>query len=107
MKTDFKPYQTKNRFWVEKMNKERDAVGAQVVDAIPGGTTVGASSVREAEDMARFARAYVKRHGDIDLACFPYSIDQELLYDRPVNDPETDERPWYFGPNAPQGYPRA
>lgn len=35
----------------------------------------------DAEDTARFAREYVKRHGDIDFAAFPYALDEPLYYD--------------------------
>lgn len=38
---------------------------------------------KEADAAARFARAYVKRHGDIDFDSFPYEITQELHYDNP------------------------
>lgn len=31
---------------------------------------------REAEEAAKFARAYVRRWGGIDLGSFPYSLDE-------------------------------
>lgn len=37
---------------------------------------------REALEIAAFAREYVRRHGDIDVNSFPYTLDALLHYHR-------------------------
>lgn len=51
--------------------------GWQVVDTKNGGT-IGHGSRRWAERVARFARAYTRKWGDIDFQSFPYSLDVPL-----------------------------
>lgn len=51
-----------------------------LVDTIDG-TLVGHDTKADALDAMKFARQYVKLHGDIDLCSFPYSLDTPLIYD--------------------------
>jgi hypothetical protein len=64
------------RFYIEE-----DACGEwDVVDRIDG-TLLGHANRNRALECKRFAIAYVKLHGDIDLCSFPYSLEQPLHYD--------------------------
>lgn len=73
----FKPYQTKNRFWVDLEVSD----GPSVVDSLDG-STVSFDKVTQARDFAGFCRAYVKLHGDIDLQSVPYAWNEPLHYAR-------------------------
>ena len=44
-------------------------------------TCIGFATQQEASDAARFAREYIKIHGDIDLRAFPYELTDSLHYD--------------------------
>jgi hypothetical protein len=61
----------RGRFYVE-----RDLDGWTVVDADTTGC-LSWDTKKEAEDMARFARAYVRKWGSIDFQSFPYSLDEK------------------------------
>lgn len=93
----FKPYETLGRFVLDSTDE-----GYQVVDLMTSGT-IGSYSHRKAKAIAKFCRQYVFQWGDIDFHSFPYSLDLELSYDSVGGG---DNRPWYFGKNAPAGYPR-
>jgi len=62
---------------------ERAAEGYDLVDWAYG-TVLGFERRYEAVEMRRFAKAYVKRWGDIDLESAPYTLDDELNYDDPA-----------------------
>lgn len=70
----YKPYQTGGRFYVERLDE-----GWNVVDDLDA-YCVNTATKREAENLAAFARQYVRRHGDIDFGSFPHSLDQPLSY---------------------------
>jgi hypothetical protein len=70
----YKPYQTRGRFYVERLDE-----GWNVVDDLDA-YCVNTTTKREAEDLATFARQYVKQHGDIDFGSFPHSLDPPLSY---------------------------
>lgn len=71
----FKRYQTRNRFQIT------DETGRwQIVDW-KDTTCLDCASKNEASKLATFCRAYVKRHGDIDLNSVPLDLDQALHYD--------------------------
>ena len=53
-------------------------------------TVINFDRKADALAFATFARAYVKRHGDIDLRSMPYTLDDPLGYD----DPEDVELWW-------------
>ncbi len=72
------------RFVVERLTD-----GWQVVDNAYA-TVIGTDTKREATEAARFARQYVKRHGDIDFGSFPWSLEHSLRYDN-----ETDIDQWW------------
>lgn len=88
MKTfgQFKPYETRGRFYVEWQSD-----GEWLVIDAHSSKVVGFDTKAQALDAACFCRAYVKRHGDIDLASFPYSIDDPLQYEP---DDVLDPLPW-------------
>lgn len=77
------------RIYVEHMPHEDPSCRWQVSDAAYA-VCVGFRTKREATEAASFYRAYIKRHGDIDLCSVPWSLDDELHYD----DPERYERWW-------------
>jgi hypothetical protein len=60
----------RGRFYVQ-----RDEDGWTVVDSATTGC-LSWPTKKEAQDAAAFARAYVKRWGDIDFQTFPYHIEQ-------------------------------
>ena len=62
------------RFFVTKED------GWQTVDSLDG-SVISHETRKQAEECARFARLYVKAHGDIDFASFPYSLLSPLHYD--------------------------
>lgn len=62
------------RFFVERIGDDW-----QVVDWAYA-ATLGADIKAQATEIARMARAYVKKHGDIDFGSFPYTLDQPLEY---------------------------
>lgn len=93
-KMSFKPFETRERFYVERF-EDGDKMRCQLVDAMCG-MTLGMGSMKEANDTATFARAYVKKHGDIDLGSFPYEIDAPLSYDSML-----DDRVWYLVDGKP------
>jgi len=70
----YKPYQTRGRFYIERLDE-----GWNVVDDLDA-YCVNTSTKREVEDLAMFARQYVKQHGDIDFGSSPHSLDQPLSY---------------------------
>jgi hypothetical protein len=87
----FKKGQTRGRFYIEKEENWC------LIDSIDG-TLVGFDTKIEAEESASFARAYVKRHGDIDFLSFPYDLDQELYYDvSGCREGFLEARPWVVG----------
>ena len=63
------------RFYIEK---DENWICVDSVD----GTLVGHETKAEALDTMKFARQYVKIHGDIDFLTFPYSLDEPLHYDK-------------------------
>jgi len=69
----YKLYQTRGRFFVAP--SENIDGGWMLVDTLDG-TLVDFRCRNHANKAARFARAYVRKHGDIDLASFPYELDQ-------------------------------
>lgn len=88
MKTfgQFKPYETRGRFYVEYQDREWLVIDAH------SSKLIGFERKASALDAAWFCRAYVKRHGDIDLALFPWSIDDPLQYE--PDDDVLDPLPW-------------
>jgi hypothetical protein len=60
----------RGRFYIE-----RDCDGWTVVDSDSGGC-LSWNTKREAEEAARFARAYVRRWGRIDFQSLPLSLDE-------------------------------
>jgi hypothetical protein len=66
------PRKVRGRFAVE-----HDCDGWTVVDYAYG-LSISSDTRAEAERMATFARAYVKKHGDINFDSFPYSMREEL-----------------------------
>lgn len=71
----WKAHRTKNRFFIT------DETGHwQVVDE-KDTTCFDCTSKREAQLFATFCRAYVKRHGDIDLNSVPWDLKSALHYD--------------------------
>ena len=88
-KMTFKPFETRERFYIERF-EDGGKMRCQLVDAMCG-MTLGMETMKEAKDTATFARDYVKKHGDIDLGSFPYSIDAPLSYDSML-----DDRDWYL-----------
>lgn len=76
MKTTFKKGQVRNR--ITLWRPETVAVGEwTMVDELDS-FIVGFSTRTDAEAAARFARAYIRKHGDIYFGSFPYSLDQPL-----------------------------
>jgi hypothetical protein len=57
----------------------RDEDGWTVVDSAEhaDGGCLSFETRREAEGAATFARAYVRKWGDVDFQSFPYSLDDE------------------------------
>lgn len=51
--------------------------GWQIGDALYH-TSLCLRSKTEAEQAARFARAYIRKHGDIDLGQFPFTLETPL-----------------------------
>jgi len=80
----FRPFQANGRFYVERIESHW-----QVVDA-HSSKVLSFEKRADAEDAATFARAYVRRHGDIDLGSFPWAIDSALHYE----DDPGGHRPW-------------
>jgi hypothetical protein len=69
----------RGRFFVERIDDYW-----QVVDDIQS-TAIGANTKKEALDMAKFCRDYVRKWGCINFDSFPYSWDDE------PNEVEIDE----------------
>lgn len=82
----YKPYQTRGRFYLEE--SENIPGGWMVVDRLDG-CLVDFENFTQASDHAAFFRAYVKKHGDIDLLTVPYSLETPLSYDEGI-----DKRGW-------------
>jgi hypothetical protein len=61
------------RFFTEEIEE-----GWQAVDG-KHGMTLAARNKTDAENTCRFARAYVRIHGDIDFSRMPYSVDQPFV----------------------------
>lgn len=72
---DFKKYQVRGRIEVTLTGD-----GWTVVDNFDS-YLVGCKNKTQALDVARFARAYIREHGDIYFGSFPYSIDDPLPTD--------------------------
>lgn len=101
---DFKKHQTRGRFHASRGPVEDGRQWWDLVDTLDGYCVTFFTRV-EAEDAAKFARAYVKKWGDIDLGSFPYSLDTPLSYcdDRyPQDDIEAYmPRPWPISEGKP------
>lgn len=80
----YSPFQTRGRFYIENMGGEWC-----VIDELTS-KLVGFETQSQAREAASFARAYVKRHGDIDLGSFPYGLDDKVHYE----DDPNDQRPF-------------
>ena len=83
------------RIYVEHWPAEDASCRWMVGDAAYA-TCVGFRTKAEATDAARFYRAYIKVHGDIDLCSVPWELTDELTYD----DPAGIER-WWSVPEPP------
>jgi hypothetical protein len=88
MSRTFKQFQTRGRFVVEP--SENIPGGWMLVDTLDG-CLVDFESQMQAKKAATFARAYVKKHGDIDLASFPWDLDTPYNFDDWEG---RDPRPW-------------
>lgn len=88
----YRPFAPRGRFYLVDTRDGGD--GWTLADDFDG-SCVSFGTKSEAEDAARFARAYVKRHGDIDLQSFPFRLDQPLNYcdDDPFA-PSRESRTW-------------
>lgn len=71
-------YQVRGRFYVDPSENIPD--GWMLVDTLDG-CLVDFDTKTAAMTAARFAREYVRKWGDIDLAMFPWDLDQPLNYD--------------------------
>lgn len=81
----FKPHQPRGRFTVELVGARGE--GWNTIDNLDG-ACLESNTRDDAENMATFARAYVKRHGDVDFNSFPYKLEDPLVYDQGT------KRPW-------------
>lgn len=72
----FKMYQVRGR--IEVLPSENIPGGWMVVDNLDG-YLVDFYNYSQAIDAARFARAYIRKHGDIYFGSFPYTLTQPLL----------------------------
>jgi hypothetical protein len=81
----YRPYQWRGRFVVEPIGPRGE--GWNLIDDLDGGC-LEFHTKAEAEAAATFARAYVRKYGDIDLNSFPYDLES------PVSYAEDTERPW-------------
>lgn len=92
MSAPYRPFAPRGRFYLVDTRDGGD--GWTLADDLDG-SCVSFDTKAAADDAARFARRYVKRHGDIDLQSFPFQMDQPLTYcdDDPFG-PARESRTW-------------
>lgn len=94
---NFKLFQTHGRFTIERTMIEVDRRGFTLIDTLDG-YCLDFFTRNDAVEAKLFAIEYVKKYGDIDLGCFPFSLDTPLTYcDDRYPDEEGriySERPW-------------
>lgn len=71
------PFRPRGRFYLVDTREGGD--GWTLADDLDG-SCVSFANRAQAEAAAGFARAYVRRHGDIDLQAFPYRLTSPLSY---------------------------
>lgn len=92
---DFKPFDCVGRFMVCYEGKTSDGKHVWLTVDNLDSSIISHEFRNAANDCARFAREYVKTHGDIDLQNFPYAYDQKLTYTH-YETHECRDRVWYF-----------